>query len=96
MEIEIVWTERAIHSYNKIIKYLLENWNETVADDFVIVLKEQLHLLSQGNLHFKKSKKKKLFEALITKHNLLVYRERKNKIELLYFFDTRQHPIKKR
>jgi hypothetical protein len=36
-----------------------------------------------------------IYEALITKHNLLLFRIEGNRIELLTFFDTRQNPNKK-
>ena len=41
--------------------------------------------------------KQNIHEVLITKHNLLLYQinETELKVELLAFFDTRQHPKKK-
>ncbi|HYG15924.1 MAG TPA: hypothetical protein VEC12_09235 [Bacteroidia bacterium] len=39
---------------------------------------------------------KNTFEVKVTKHNLLIYKEKKDSIELLMFFDTRQHPRKKK
>ena len=35
-------------------------------------------------------------EALITSHNLLIYKVYPTRIDLLTFWDTRQHPQKKK
>jgi hypothetical protein len=35
------------------------------------------------------------YHTTITKQNLLLYRSNEKRIELLLFFDTRQHPAKK-
>lgn len=93
---EVVWSKRAITTYNKIIDYLIENWEPKVSDSFVTKLKKNLSLLEKGNIKFRKSKKGNVFEVLITKHNLLIYKENSTKIELLQFYDTRQHPKKKK
>lgn len=93
---EVVWTNKAITTYNKIIDYLAENWEPKVADNFVIKLKKTLSILEKGNIKFRKSKKNYVFEVLIIKHNLLIYKESNTKIELLQFYDTRQHPKKKK
>ena len=44
---------------------------------------------------FRRSDKMGIYEALIAKHNLLLYKVEGNRIELLTFFDTRQNPNKK-
>jgi len=41
---------------------------------------------------FRRSAKMDIYEALITKPNLLLYKVTGNRIELLTFFDTRQRP----
>lgn len=32
---DVVWTETAEKSYNKILEYLKENWNSKVTNDFI-------------------------------------------------------------
>jgi hypothetical protein len=52
--------------------------------------------IESGTVNFKSSGKKGIHQVLITKHNLLIYRLNKDRIELLVFYDTRQHPKKKK
>ena len=92
---EIIWSSRAIESFNRIIEYLEINWTEKQINSFVEKTEHTLQIISSGKVKFKSSKKKNIFEVLITKHNLLLYREKKNKVELILFYDTRQHPKKK-
>jgi arsenate reductase-like glutaredoxin family protein len=93
---EIVWLQPAKNSFFNIINYLEHNWTEKEIRSFVSKTDKIIGIISSGKVKFKKSNKKSIYEILITKHNLLIYREKANKIELLLFYDTRQHPKKKK
>jgi plasmid stabilization system protein ParE len=93
---EIIWSDKAIITYNNIITYLENNWPDRVTNGFVIKVKRTLQLLSTGKIKFRQSSRRKCFEVLITKQNLLVYKIKHDTIELIMFFDTRQHPRKKK
>ncbi len=94
---EISWAPQALDDYFKILDYLLHKFGNKTSDDFI---EKTLYLISQlesEKLIFRESEHfKGVNEVLITKHNLLLYRIKKDKIEIVSIFDTRQHPNKKR
>ncbi len=95
MALDIFWTPKAIETFNQVIDYLSENWTEKVVQDFTHKVDKTLKLLQSNHVTFRTTDKLDVFEVLITKHNLLIYRVKANQIQLLRFFDTRQHPDKK-
>ena len=92
---EIKWTEEAEENYNKIIGYLDAKWTEKEIAYFILQTERVLTFISENPLLFRKSDKKHIHEALITPHNLLLYRVKPKHIELITFFDTRRDPKKK-
>jgi plasmid stabilization system protein ParE len=95
MEKEVIWSKRAVKSYNKILKYLEENWNEKQIDSFIFKTEKTLLQIASNTIKFRSAGKFEVHEVLVTKHNLLIYRIKNKKIELVSFYDTRQHPKKK-
>ena len=95
MAYEIIWLPKAEERFAEIIDYLGKNWNDKVIADFIRKTNHKLSQIKQRPKMFRRSDKMNIYEALITKHNLLLYRIVGNKIELLTFFDTRQNPDKK-
>lgn len=93
---EIIWLPNAVKTYNSVLRYLSNHWEPKVTDKFISNLKKKLILLEKGNVAFRSFKSPNMYEVLITKHNLLIYREKGDAIELLRFYDTRQHPKKKK
>lgn len=93
---EVIWLPNSVKTYNNVLRYLSANWEPKVTDKFISNLKKKLILLEKGNVSFRILKPPNVYEVLITKHNLLIYREKGNAIELLRFYDTRQHPKKKK
>ncbi len=92
---KIIWSTRAIASFDRIIKYLEKDWTEKEIEKLILKTQKALQQIESGSINFKSSGKKNIHEVLITKHNLLIYRIKKNQIDLLVFYDTRQHPKKK-
>jgi hypothetical protein len=78
-----------------VIDYLQQYWNDTVIKKFIVQTEKVLAQVHQRPKMFRRSAKMDIYEVLITKHNLLLYRVKGSNIELLTFFDTRQHPKKK-
>lgn len=92
---KIVWTKNAVSDYNRIINYLLENWSDKIITDFNKNVQAKLKTLSRNkHMGVPSSKIKGVRSILLTKHNRLYYRVRKNLIELLNIIDTRQNPVK--
>lgn len=97
MALTIIWSPKALNNFHDILSYLEESWNQIVIKDFVYKTDNLIHQISLYPQSFRQiSNKNSTREAVITKHNLLLYRIEKDRILILAFFDTRQHPKKKR
>ncbi len=91
---QIVWLPKAEEHFEELITYLQKNWSDKEIESFVNQTEKVLSFISQHPRLYRSSKKKDIHEALITKHNLLLYKVLSTHIELLTFFDTRQNPRK--
>lgn len=97
MALNVIWSPKALNNFHDIISYLQENWNKTVVKDFIYKADTLISQISEYPKSFRKiSDQNSIREAVITKHNLLLYRIKKDQILLLAFFDTRQHPKRKK
>ena len=97
MAYKIIWSPEAIDTFDKIIKYLSENWSAKEISNFIDDAEHTLLLLEKNPFLFRGSTKENVHEALITKQNLLLYQisESGKKVELISFWDTRQNPKRK-
>lgn len=95
MAFEIIWLPKAEERFDEIITYLIQEWSEKVVEQFVERTNEVLLLISQNPELYRKSSKKDIREAVLTKHNLLLYRIKEDKIEVVTFFDTHRSPKRK-
>ncbi|MCF0056730.1 type II toxin-antitoxin system RelE/ParE family toxin [Dyadobacter sp. CY356] len=97
MALNIIWSPKALNNFHDILDYLEENWNDAVIRDFVYKTESIIQQVSEYPKSFRQvSLNNSVREGVITKHNLLLYRIQKDQIFLLAFFDTRQHPKKKK
>ena len=97
MALDILWSPRAMDNFDKVLEYLQENWSEVVIKDFVFRIDKVIQLISEHPQMFKQvSSQNTTREAVVTKHNLLLYRMHKDQILIIAVFDTRQHPRKKK
>lgn len=92
---EIKWSPEAEATFERVVQYLQRRWTDKEVANFVSATEKVLAFISNNPLLFRKSSKKSIHEALITVHNLLLYRVKSKHIELITFFDTRQYPTKK-
>ncbi len=95
MAYKITWSPRAEKRFDEIITYLLENWTEKEVRNFVLRTDEVLEMIVTYPSLYRKSEKKNIHEAILSKHNILIYKVVGKKIILLTFFDTRQMLEKK-
>lgn len=65
---------KAIERFQHIVIYLENNWSEKDAESFKEFVKQVVAQIQQHPLQFKISYRKDIREALITKHNILLYR----------------------
>jgi len=92
---QIILTPTALANYDKILEYLIENWGVTVTNDFIDRFIEVRNALSKNaEIYPFENKSKRIQRCVVTKHNLALFRESDNVIEILMIFDTRQDPQK--
>jgi len=97
MGFEIIWTKKAIYTFEGRIAYLQKHWTDREIHNFTKRVSEYLAILSKEPLMFRKSYKvKHTHIGVIIKEVSLIYRvkPRKEIIELIAFIDNRQNPIK--
>jgi plasmid stabilization system protein ParE len=94
---QVVLTPIALANYDKVIEYLIGNWNITVVNDFVDRFIEARNILSKNaEIYPFENKKKGIRRCVLTKHNIVLFRESGTLVEILMIFDTRQDPKKLR
>lgn len=93
---EIRWSPESIERFEQIIAYLEENWGEREVENFTQATFRVVYFISEYPRMFRKTNLKNVHEALVTPHNLLIYQIYSSHITLITFWDTRQHPSKKR
>ena len=92
---EIIWTKRAISTFDKRIAYLEKHWTEKEIFNFTARVNEYLSILQSQPLLFRKSLRlKHTHIGVIIKQVSLVYRIKPGggPIELIAFIDNRQNP----
>lgn len=95
MSKEISWSPSAINDFETILDYLKKEWNQTVAEKFLISFEFLITQIKHNPKLFPfLNPKLNLRKCVISKHNSIIYRENKEIIEIVRIFDTRQHPKK--
>ena len=92
---EIRWTQEANDTFENVIKYLDQHWTEKETSKFILSTNKVIDFIAEYPNMFRKTTKRNVHEALITPHNLLIYKIYPNHIDLLLFWDTRKNPRKK-
>lgn len=92
---EIIWTPRAEKTFLSVLEYLKTKWTEKEVLFFIERTNTIINYISSDSRIFRKSVKMGFHEALITKHNLLIYKIYPKSIYLITFWDTRQNPKRK-
>jgi plasmid stabilization system protein ParE len=97
MDVKLVWTKRAIQGYDRIIKYLAEEWSEKEVKNFV---RETIHFfdLLRENPKMLEStgKHRNLYRGPINRLTIVTYRykPRKQEIVLINIREARRKPLK--
>ena len=92
---EVILTPLAIANYEQIVDYLISDWSTAVADNFIDRFESVCMLLSDNPEIFPFiSKDKRVQKCVLTKHNVIYFKETSNSIKILTIFDTRQDPDK--
>jgi plasmid stabilization system protein ParE len=79
----------------EILNYLSQTWGEKVADEFLEKLNTFYFLVSiNPRLFGFYNKQKNIRKYLISKQNIIYYRNKIKEIQIITVFDTRQNPAK--
>ena len=97
MALTIHWSKRADKNFDKIIKFINEEWGESVTRVFVRKVYDFLDILQEfpeiGTIENRKSN---IRGFVIVKQLTLFYKINQNKIILLNFFDNRMNSKRKK
>ncbi len=97
MALALVWTNRAILGYDKIVRYLEQHWTDREVRNFIQESDEFFTLLSQyPELLQKTSRHKNVYRGPMSKFTVITYRvkSRKQQIEIINIRGARQKPLK--
>ena len=95
MPSKVIWSPKAQTSYIRIADFILKKWSLKEVKDFTDITSSTIFAITRNPELFEVSKHKKdIRRGFITKHTSLLYRIKADKIELVYFWDNRQHPKK--
>ncbi|MBP9186360.1 MAG: type II toxin-antitoxin system RelE/ParE family toxin [Bacteroidia bacterium] len=72
MAYKIVWLPKAEKRFEQIINYLEQNWSDKEVEEFIKRTNAIISIISINPQAFRYSKSKKMYEALVTKYNLLL------------------------
>ncbi len=92
---QVIWSPLSERDFNDILDYLLENWGSEVVTRFIDIVEDLIEQISLNPKQFPVIHKKlKVRKCVITKHNTLYYRDRRDYVDILRIFDNRQDPHK--
>lgn len=95
MAFEVEWTENALEDLKGIFRYLEEQRNTDVSNEFLDKCFSNIELISDfPNSGIQSEKHKGIRKITVTKHNSLYYKTEGKTVIILNFFDTRQDPEK--
>jgi len=90
---QIIWSPLAESDLSNILDYLDKNWERKVAINFLDLTDNFVNQISLNPKQFPVIHKRKgIRKCVITKHNTLFYRSKRDKVEVLRIYDTRQNP----
>ncbi len=91
----IIWTPEAEKRFSDVIYYLEKKFSKKEAGLFIVNADRVINHIARFPKAFRLAGKSDLREALITEHNLLIYKATRKTIYILTFWDTRQNPPRK-
>jgi len=89
----IIWSPLSEKDFESILEYLHSNWDDKVVHQFVEITDKLVNQISINPKQFPIIHgRKKVRKCVITMYNTLFYRDRKEYIDILRIYDTRQDP----
>ena len=96
MALEIIWTIRAEKGFDKIVKYLEDNWTEREIKIFILEAQGFFELLKKNPKMLQPSSKSNLYRGPMNRLTIVTYKikPRKKQIILVNIRSARQKPLK--
>ena len=94
--LEILWSDSAKVSFNKIVDYLRKEWTDREVEKFVQRTVEWLATLKRyPEMCRPSTKRKNVRIGILDKHTQIIYhyKPKKKEIELLLFWSMKQNPV---
>lgn len=96
MNLKIEWSPRATNEYLNLIDYLLNEWGEKATIKFSNRLQTILTNISKSPKMYPATvNRENVRRCVVSKQTSLYYRVKKEKIEIVTLFYTRQNPLKR-
>lgn len=92
----IRWTVKSADTFDDIIDFIRLTWNEKIVEKFVKETFSFLEMISKHPTLFKSIDDIQIRKGLINKHISVFYQINENEIDLLYFWDNRKNPKRRR
>lgn len=97
MKYKVYFSDKAVENLHTIVTYLKSEWPPQVLKVFFDQLDKVKSILSKYPESFECSKiKKGIYRCVMSKHNTMFYRIKKNEVEIIVIFDARQNQKKLR
>ncbi len=84
----VIWTKQAQVDYDQNIDYLIAEWSEKVAKDFIDQVNLTVQLLSINPYLYQKSDFPDIRRAFIDRHITLFYKPEEHRIVLIRFWNN--------
>lgn len=91
---ELIWSPDSERDLDTILAHLSSGWNPSVSTRFLDLIEKVLVQISINPRQFPVIQQKfKIRKCVLTKHNTLYYRNKRNHVELLRIYNNRQDPL---
>lgn len=91
----VKWTPEALRTYSSIKRHLRTHWTSREIERFDMEVDGVLATIATFPGSYRAGSGRHIHEAFIKPWNVLIYRVRKDRVELLAFWDTGRDPRKK-
>lgn len=89
---DIIWSKEAVADYHENIEYLLEEWSESVAINFIEEVESVIDIIEKQPEIFPMSDHQSVRRAVIRKQITLFYKIIDNRVYLLRFWNNYKDP----
>ena len=93
MSLAVFWSDDATATFDSIVLFIENKWNEKQAEIFVKHTQKILSLIADQPYMYRASLNNNVRQAIISPQTSMFYEIHLEFITILYFWDNRQEPI---